>query len=80
MIIIWCEIKIFSNNLTENGWTNNTEKNRQGLISKICKLFCFAAVPILRLFVAILIVVMATYKKEVLQKELNITKSDEKRG
>ena len=58
MIIIYAMAAIFETAIKEKGWTKEKKDKKRGLLSS---LFLMAAVPVLRLFICICILVMATY-------------------
>lgn len=73
MIIIYCETKIFKNNIIKNGWA--TEGKKSG--SALGTLFCFSAVPLLRLLFVVVLCVMFTYPKEKVDAWIEKNKKEE---
>lgn len=61
MIIIYCESKMFKDNIYKNGWLDNTEKKKN---NKLGALFCMSAIPIIRTIIVITFCVMFIYPKE----------------
>lgn len=61
MIIICCTISIFKNAIVEKGWVDPNKKSSEN--GWKC-LFVLSAIPIIRFFVFISIIVMSTYTKE----------------
>lgn len=61
MIIIYCACFIFEKQVRENGWLTTENKSKDGGLKT---LFVLSAIPVVRLFVFIIILVMTTYTKE----------------
>ena len=61
MIILYCEVSIFKNAIVEKGWVNpNKKPSENGWKS----LFVLSAIPVIRFFIFILIIVMSTYTRK----------------
>lgn len=58
MIIIFCETHIFKYNIYKNGWVDSLNK------TKFMSVFCISAIPILRFFVIIMLIIMFIYPKD----------------
>lgn len=63
MIIIYCTCSIFADGIRAKGWISEQKSK-----SKLGALFTLSAVPILRFFVVVLILYMATHTKEQFNK------------
>lgn len=61
MIIIFCACHIFANKIIKNGWVDNENKNRKNWLFT---LFALSAVPILRVWIACMVIYMANVTKE----------------
>lgn len=62
MFIIYCVTEIFQNGIVKKLGANNGKE--AGLFKKLESLFILSAVPIIRLFVVIVIIYIATCKQE----------------
>lgn len=65
MIIIYALAYIGQDKINENGWTDGIKKKGKPLVG----LFCLAAVPILRIFFVLVIILMIGMTKEKFEKE-----------
>lgn len=74
MIIIYCVIAIFQKGIVDKLKTN--EDKKANFFKKFKTLFVFAAVPIIRLFVVILLIYIATCKQEDFDKLMEAAKRD----
>ena len=68
LVIIYSLIIIFQEKITENGWLNRPVNRK---INGYLLLFCISAVPIIRVFFAVAIVLMALYTEEELNELVN---------
>ena len=74
MIIIYCESKMFKDDICKNGWLNNMEKKKN---NKIGTLFCMSAIPIIRVIIVIMFCVMFIYPKEKVNAWIEENKKEE---
>ena len=65
MIIIYAMAAIFESSIKEKSWLKDKPNKKRGLLSS---LFLLAAVPVMRLFVCICILMMAVYTPEQLEE------------
>ena len=75
MIVLYCECKVFRNNIIKNGWVTESKTDISGLFA----LICYSAIPVFRFIIAITLFVMTIYTREVVQdwfKENNNAKSN----
>ena len=61
MIINYSVIKMFANNITENGWYDGVKSTK---MNKVTALFVISAVPLLRVFTLFCIFYIASFTKE----------------
>lgn len=61
MMIIFCACRIFANKIIKNGWLDNENKKQQNWLFT---LFVLSAVPILRVWIACMVIYMATVTRE----------------
>lgn len=61
MIIIFCACRIFTNKIIKNGWVDNENKKQPHWLFA---LFALSAVPILRVWIACMVIYMATVTKK----------------
>ena len=74
-IILFSEAIVLKDAIYKNGWLDPQKKSN--LIRSILGYVWIAAVPILRLFVAIMVFVMATYSKERYDKFVELKNKDD---
>lgn len=74
MIIIYCVVAIFQNGIAKKLKTN--EEKKSGLFKKLKTLFVLAAIPIVRLFVVIVLIYIATCKQEDFDELMKRTNRD----
>jgi hypothetical protein len=60
MIIIYCEIKLFRSTIIKNGWAKETKTENNNVFGT---LFCYAAIPVIRLLFVIVLCIMFTYPR-----------------
>lgn len=60
MILLYCEVKVFKNDIIKNGWGTEGKKD----MGAFTILFCYSAIPLFRFVIAVFLLVMAIYPKE----------------
>ena len=73
MILLYCEVKVFKNDVIKNGWGSDGKKN----MSVFSALFCYSAIPLFRFIIAVAIFVMAIYPKEKVMTWIEEIKKEE---
>jgi hypothetical protein len=64
MFIIYCSSVIFETGIKNKGWTDGMPDEKHGVITILKYLLILSAVPVIRVFVVISMVLMATHTKD----------------